>query len=298
VASATPIANFYSPQVQQAIASGESLSVPSIISFTDCSTGSPASWLWDFGDGEISTDQNPTHTYVKVGCYNVKLTVKNDVGSNKMSKDGYIKTVAKGQPTYTPTEHPQPTLTEHPQPTPMEHPQPAPMEHPQSVPMEQPGPPSASVSLQGENTKVFNGEEIRLKLSAVNLITKPPMHVQVIIIPPSGMSVYSSEFVESGAGQYTAKFDLEPGGGKDIEVRIKANQVGNFNVNGRVVYYFGDNKKDAEDKALDLPIQVGEAPDTGGLVQIGNKQPQTQVSGFGAISLVFILMIVFILRRD
>ena len=80
LASTMPIANFYSPQVQQAIASGESLSVPSIISFADCSTGSPVSWLWDFGDGEISTDQNPTHTYVKAGDYNVKLTVKNDAG--------------------------------------------------------------------------------------------------------------------------------------------------------------------------------------------------------------------------
>ncbi len=97
------------------------------------------------------------------------------------------------------------------------------------------------------------------KLSAVNLIIKPTMHVQVIIIPPSGMSVSSSEFVESGAGQYTAVFNLEPGKGKDIEVRIVANQVGNFNVNGRVVYYFGNNKKDAEDYTFSLPIQVGEA---------------------------------------
>ena len=39
-------------------------------------------------------------------------------------------------------------------------------------------------------------------------------------------------------------------------MRIAANQVGDFNVTGRVIYYFGENKKDVEDHTLDLPIQV------------------------------------------
>lgn len=47
---------------------------------------------------------------------------------------------------------------------------------------------SASVNLYGEKTEVIKGEDILLKLSAVNLITKLTMHVQIIIIPPSGMS--------------------------------------------------------------------------------------------------------------
>ena len=93
-----------------------------------------------------------------------------------------------------------------------------------------PAPPSASVSLHGEKTQVVSGEDILLRLSAVNLITKPLMHVQVIIIPPSGMSVSSSEFVQSGAGQYTTTYDLDPGQGRDIEVRIESNQPGDFNV--------------------------------------------------------------------
>lgn len=119
---------------------------------------------------------------------------------------------------------------------------------------------SASVSLHGEKTDVVLGEDILLKLSAVNLITKPKMHVQVIIIPPSGMSVTSSEFSKSGAGQFTANYELEPGDGKDVEVRIKSNQVGDFNVNGRVVYYFGDEKDKAEDYNLNLPIKVRKEP--------------------------------------
>ena len=35
----------------------------------------PLSYLWDFGDGETSTLENPTHTYTQVGEYTVTLTV-------------------------------------------------------------------------------------------------------------------------------------------------------------------------------------------------------------------------------
>jgi PGF-pre-PGF domain-containing protein len=150
---------------------------------------------------------------------------------------------------------------------------------------------SASVNLQSEKTEFAIGEDILLKLSAVNLITKPIMHVQVIIIPPSGMSVSSSEFAKSGAGQYTATFELEPGDGKDIEVRIAANQVGNLNVKGRVVYYFGENKKDVVDYPLDLPVQVSDSQSN----QI--PPPRTNpMPGLGIASLVLILVIVFILK--
>jgi LemA protein len=115
---------------------------------------------------------------------------------------------------------------------------------------------TASVSLHGEKTDVVMGEDIQLRLSAVNLITKPKMYVQVIIIPPSGMSVTSSEFSKSAAGQFSANYQLEPGDGKDIEVRIITNQVGDFEVNGRIIYYFGNDKENAEDQTLILPIKV------------------------------------------
>jgi hypothetical protein len=53
------------------------------IQFADTSTGSPTSWLWDFGDGNTSNIQNPSHTYAAAGPYSVKLTVTNAGGSNQ-----------------------------------------------------------------------------------------------------------------------------------------------------------------------------------------------------------------------
>lgn len=54
--------------------------------FTDTSTGNPTSWLWDFGDGQSSSQQNPSHTYAAAGPYSVKLTVSNAGGSNQTVK--------------------------------------------------------------------------------------------------------------------------------------------------------------------------------------------------------------------
>jgi gliding motility-associated-like protein len=58
------------------------------ISFTDQSTAGDAniaSWLWDFGDGKISTQQNPAHVYNASGDYTVKLTVINNLGCTPSS---------------------------------------------------------------------------------------------------------------------------------------------------------------------------------------------------------------------
>jgi len=63
---------------------------PLEVAFTDESTGSPTEWLWDFGDGDISTEQNPTHEYTDIGDFDVSLTVTNVAGSDNETKTDYI----------------------------------------------------------------------------------------------------------------------------------------------------------------------------------------------------------------
>jgi PKD repeat protein len=63
-------------------------------SFTDKSVdddGSVTGWLWQFGDGFISTEQNPRHSYGHDGHYNVTLTVTDDQGATD-SRSHDVKT--------------------------------------------------------------------------------------------------------------------------------------------------------------------------------------------------------------
>jgi len=65
---------------------------PLTVNFTDLSTGSPTSWLWDFdNDGTVdSTEQNPVYTYTAAGNYTVNLTVSNAGGNDSEVKTDYI----------------------------------------------------------------------------------------------------------------------------------------------------------------------------------------------------------------
>ena len=55
----------------------------SVATFTNTSTNVGSStYLWDFGDGEFSSMENPTHNYQESGDYTVTLTVTNQCGSS------------------------------------------------------------------------------------------------------------------------------------------------------------------------------------------------------------------------
>jgi PKD repeat protein len=70
----SPFANFsYYPS---------SGSKPLTVTFTDTSNNTPTGWYWEFGDGNMSTDQSPTHTYVSNGSYSVNFRSSNDIGSS------------------------------------------------------------------------------------------------------------------------------------------------------------------------------------------------------------------------
>ncbi len=61
---------------------------PSKVTFSDWSSGEPASYLWDFDDGTTSTDNHPIHTYGKAGEYVPHLTVARDGLSDTLTKVG------------------------------------------------------------------------------------------------------------------------------------------------------------------------------------------------------------------
>lgn len=71
------------------------------VQFTDLSTNVPTSWLWDFGDGGSSTQQNPLYIYTTAGTYTVQLTATNTYGSNSVTFTSYITITKPAAPTTT-----------------------------------------------------------------------------------------------------------------------------------------------------------------------------------------------------
>ena len=68
---------------------------PLPVDFTDESTDAVA-WSWDFGDGNTSTDENPTNVYSSAGTYDVSLEIEDSTGGTAtLVKTAYI-TVGSG----------------------------------------------------------------------------------------------------------------------------------------------------------------------------------------------------------
>lgn len=75
------------------------------VAFTDLSQANQystiVSWLWEFGDTEVSYDQNPTHTYTQIGEYQVYLFATDAEGCqsfkvktiNIVSPEFYLPTI-------------------------------------------------------------------------------------------------------------------------------------------------------------------------------------------------------------
>lgn len=63
---------------------------PLTVEFTDQSTNNPTSWQWDFGDGNSSSEQSPSHTYNEMGQYDVTLTATSNSASSTETKANFI----------------------------------------------------------------------------------------------------------------------------------------------------------------------------------------------------------------
>ena len=63
---------------------------PMEVQFTNLSVGEWESIIWDFGDGNTSTNENPTHTYTAGGVYTVTLYLQGIDGDSEKIRYDYI----------------------------------------------------------------------------------------------------------------------------------------------------------------------------------------------------------------
>ncbi len=81
---------------------------PLTVVFSDRSQGTPLKWQWDFGDGNVSSEQNPSHTYSTAGRFLVTLTVFNSGGSDTYTSYAWVRPGKFVTPDVTPAP-PSPT---------------------------------------------------------------------------------------------------------------------------------------------------------------------------------------------
>jgi PKD repeat protein len=74
---------------------------PLTVQFTDASTGSPTSWLWDFGDGGTGVTRNATHIFSNQGSFVVSLTVSNSCGQATASQTIIVTSCPVPQASFT-----------------------------------------------------------------------------------------------------------------------------------------------------------------------------------------------------
>ena len=68
--------------------------IPHNVQFTNkaINTAADATYLWNFGDGATSTEQNPQHTYANIGNYTVSLQITSNGNVDTQTKTDYIQT--------------------------------------------------------------------------------------------------------------------------------------------------------------------------------------------------------------
>ena len=81
----SPVASF------NTLASPVGCVVPFNVDFVNNSTGVNLSYQWNFGDGNTSTQANPSHTYTSLGNYTVRLIISDPNCSDTLIRTNYIR---------------------------------------------------------------------------------------------------------------------------------------------------------------------------------------------------------------
>jgi PKD repeat protein len=84
------VTNIPAPPVIAAFTAGPTSGIaPLTVIFTNLSTGA-TNYVWDFGDGNVSIEQNPTNTFTNAGLFSVSLTATGPGGTNALTLTNYI----------------------------------------------------------------------------------------------------------------------------------------------------------------------------------------------------------------
>jgi hypothetical protein len=122
--------------------------------------------------------------------------------------------------------------------------------------------PSVTVTLHIQDIDAKVGQSIPVTYTVTNKITKPILHCQMFIQPPSGMCVNSIKNAEGKGGQFFSEVDIQPGESHSIELRLIPNSAGNYTIRSYALYYFGKDLTTHEENNSSVNIYATPAVPT------------------------------------
>ena len=169
-----------------------------------------------------------------------------------------LTTTETPPPTATPPPTPRPTPTGVPTntPTPTIAPTAIPAATPTPRPTPNPGQPI--ISFHASQTSVATGEPVALTLSAANSIIRPEMTLLLVLQFPSGMVVTGEGLGDGCSVQCAATYKLSPGENRDFRLSAVSGQPGEFRIDSRMEWYFGENRDNYGAQSDSLTLNVAD----------------------------------------
>ncbi len=118
-----------------------------------------------------------------------------------------------------------------------------------------------SVAFQCTKKEIDVGETAVFDLGVMNPLGGKTMNVQLVVRPPSGVSVSGSYFATSAGGMYQAEYTLEPGSDvRTISLEMIGNEEGKHDVEADVFYSFEEGKSYSRHDTLSLDVKSSDSP--------------------------------------
>jgi hypothetical protein len=129
-----------------------------------------------------------------------------------------------------------------------------------------------------QKTRVAVGEDNEYEISAYSTLPET-VRVDIIVNPPSGVSVTSTKFVNYGAGMYIATCTLGTGDKYPMKLRLRANEPNeDFNVEAHAVYYLNNSTKGIKEPSVKIPFSAYRTDQKTELESDQKTEPESQSS--------------------
>jgi len=155
-----------------------------------------------------------------------------------------------------------------------------------------------TVVLRTVNDMITAKQDGRVELFVYNpLLNDVTLTMDVQISVPSEIHICGEGYYNSAAGMVAGNFELPPGTIRTIQIPIKGEKVGIFNVHFTALYWPDDRKADFKQISLTHPFEVVEISDDLSPTPTPSKESHSTYVIIGLVAMIAISFIALIFKK-